>query len=462
MKDVVLMIFSSLEFLLYFFPVFFILYYITPPKYRKITLLAGSLIFYAFGETKYLLLLIVSVAANYLLGLHLERRGKAKDSKRYRRKRIKRKILLAVGVGLNLGVLLAFKSGGAKENLPLGISFYTFQIISYLVDVYRGEIRAERSFISLATYITMFPQLVSGPIVNYSEVKGSMEYQKPSPGMREEGMELFIVGLCYKVFLADRTGFLWRGAKSIGFESLSTPYAWLAAIAFSMEIYFDFYGYSLMAIGMGKMLGFELPENFRDPYMAKGVRDFYRRWHMTLGRWFKKYVYIPLGGNRKGTFRTILNLFIVWTLTSLWHGFGVNFLIWGGILFLCIAIERLLEQAGFAGKLGVLSHLFLWIIIPVTWMCFAITDVQELYVYIGRMFGFVEGIKVRSDDWIKALRDYGPLLAGCFAACTPLVRKAFEKCKNSIFLKFALAVLFWLCVRRIAIEGDNPFLYFRF
>lgn len=458
----VLMIFSSIEFLLYFFPVFFILYYITPPKYRKITLLAGSLVFYAFGETKYLLLLIVSVTANYMLGLHLERRGKRKDSERYRRKNRKRKILLVTGVVLNLGVLLAFKAAGAKENLPLGISFYTFQIISYLVDVYKGEIGAERSFISLATYITMFPQLVSGPIVNYSEVKSSMDYQKPSPGMREEGLEIFIAGLCYKVFLADRTGLLWREAGKIGFESLSTPYAWLAAIAFSMEIYFDFYGYSLMAIGMGKMLGFELPDNFRDPYMAVGIRDFYRRWHMTLGRWFIKYVYIPLGGSRKGVVRTVVNLFIVWTLTSLWHGFSVNFLIWGGILFSCIVIERMLSKLKPVRKLRVLSHLFLWFIIPVTWMCFAITDLQELYIYIGRMFGFVSGIKVRSNDWIMALKDFGPLLAGCFAACTPIVRKVFEKFKGNFIFKLVLAALFWICVRRIGIDGDNPFMYFRF
>lgn len=458
----VLMIFSSIEFLLYFFPVFFILYYITPPKYRKITLLAGSLVFYAFGETKYLLLLIVSVALNYILGLHLERRGKRRDSEKYRRKKIKRKILLVIGVGLNLVVLLMFKAGGAKESLPLGISFYTFQIISYLLDVYRGEIRSERSFISLATYITMFPQLVSGPIVNYSEVKGSMDYQKPAPGMREEGLEIFVAGLCCKVFLADRTGLLWREAEKIGFESLSTPYAWLAAIAFSMEIYFDFYGYSLMAIGMGKMLGFELPENFHDPYMAVGIRDFYRRWHMTLGRWFRKYVYIPLGGSRKGMLRTIINLFIVWILTSLWHGFSVNFLIWGGILFSCIAIERMLSKIGFMQKLRVFPHIFLWAIIPVTWMCFAITDVQELYIYIGRMFGFVSGIKVKSNDWIMALKDYGLLLAVCFAACTPVVRKVFEKCKDNFVFKFALAALFWICVRRIGIDGDNPFMYFRF
>jgi len=462
MKDVVLMIFSSLEFLLYFFPVFFILYYITPPKYRKITLLAGSLVFYAFGETKYLLLLIVSVSVNYILGLHLERRGRKRNSEKCRKRRIKRKILLVTGISLNLSVLLLFKAGGAKESLPLGISFYTFQIISYLADVYRGDIKAERSFISLATYITMFPQLVSGPIVNYSEVKSNMDYQKPAPGMREEGIQIFIAGLCYKVLLADRTGILWREAKQIGFESLSTPYAWLAAVAFSMQIYFDFYGYSLMAIGMGKMLGFELPENFHDPYMAVGIRDFYRRWHMTLGRWFKKYVYIPLGGSREGGFRTIVNLFIVWTLTSLWHGFSVNFLIWGGILFSCIVIERMLAKIEFMGKLRILSHIFLWVIIPVTWMCFAITDVNELYIYIGRMFGFVSGIKVRANDWVKALDDYGLLLAGCFTACTPIVRKVFEKFKEKFVFKFVLAALFWICVRRICIDGDNPFMYFRF
>ena len=278
----------------------------------------------------------------------------------------------------------------------------------------------------------------------------------------QDGLQLFVVGLAAKVLLADRIGILWHEVQVTGFESISTPLAWLAAFAYSMEIYFDFYGYSLMVVGLGRMLGFELPVNFRTPYMARSVRDFYRRWHITLGRWFCRYVYIPLGGSRKGELCTIRNLAVVWLLTAVWHGCTANFLVWGLLLLTCIIIECQLEKTGITKRLKVLPHLYIWCVIPISWMCFAISDIGQLEVYLGRMFHVVEGISVRSGDWLMALKNYGGLMVLAFLACTPIVEKIYRKCKEHLAGKFVLAVLFWVCVWRLMLEGNNPFMNFRF
>lgn len=458
------MIFSSIEFLLCFLPVFFILYGITPAKCKNFTLLLGSLVFYAFGEPTYLVPLMVSVLMNYLMGLCLEPEAKKgnRSGRRADRTNKRRNVILFLAVAGNIGVLVLCKFGVHGLGMPLGISFYTFQILSYLIDVYRGEVKKERSFVDLATYITMFPQFVSGPIVNYSEVRSELKARTFSPWGIQDGLKLFTMGLAAKVLLADRIGILWHEAQTTGFESLSQAYAWLAAIAFSLKIYFDFYGYSLMARGLGRMFGFELPENFRTPYMARSVRDFYRRWHITLGRWFCKYVYIPLGGNRKGELRTIGNLLLVWVLTSLWHGASLNFFFWGGILWLCIVLERQCEKRGLFQDWKILPHIYLWMVIPVTWMCFAITDFRELVVYLGRMTGLMEGINVRGNDWVLALKDYWYLFLCCGLSCTPFVQNVYRRVKDTLPGKLILAALFWICIRRITLEGGNPFLYFRF
>jgi len=437
---------------------------------KNTVLLAGSLAFYAMGEPGYLLLLTVSVIVTYFLGLHLARgaRQKGIDKKQKKSKlNKKRKRLLALSVAINAGVLLLFKRGIGTPGLPLGISFYTFQSLSYLIDVYRGEEDKETSFIKFAAYITMFPQLLEGPIVLYGEVRDSLENREFSAKTIQEGLKVFTVGLVYKVLLADRLGILWREVQITGFESISAPLAWIAAIAYSMNLYFDFYGYSLMAVGLGKMLGFALPENFRNPYMAHSVRDFYRRWHMTLGRWFCRYVYIPLGGSRRGEIRTLLNLFAVWLLTSLWHGNTENFLIWGLFLWLLISIERQLGSLG-AGRLfkkGILRavpHLYLWFVIPISWMCFAIEDLSQLRIYMGRMFGLTEGIRVSAGDWTRALANYGWLLAAGAVACTPAVDKLFRKFKDNLLGMLILIALFWICVWRLQVEGQNPFMYLKF
>lgn len=464
------MIFNSIEFLLCFLPLFLLLYGVTPKSMKNGILFLASLFFYAFGEPVYLLVLLISVLVNYFLGLHLARgsrlKGKDKKQKKSKLER-RRKILLTVAVAGNIGVLAAFKYGLSGDELPIGISFYTFQILSYLIDVYRGEEKKETSILRLATYITMFPQLLTGPIINYGEVRKELYDREFSAKNIQDGLKVFTVGLVCKVLLADRLGLLWQEVQVTGFESISTPLAWIAAVAYSMKLYFDFSGYSLMAVGLGQMLGFSLPSNFDHPYMAGSVRAFYRRWHITLGRWFRRYVYIPLGGSRKGKWRTVFNLLCVWLLTALWHGKSLNFLIWGLFLWALIIMERLLERSG-AGKVfsrgifKILPHLYLWLVIPISWMCFAITDMSQLGIYMGRMFGVVEGIRVNANDWKKALMSYGALLAVGGFACTPVLQKIFQRWKDNFFGMLFLIVLFWVCVWRLRIEGQNPFMYLNF
>lgn len=461
------LIFGSIEFLLYFLPVFLILYGITPQKLKNFTLLAGSLVFYAMGEIRYLLLLVVSIFVNYWVGLSLERRLFSRKN-RYGRteqdaKSDRRRILLLWGAVIgNMALLCVFKAGLDPKGLPLGISYYTFQIVSYLADVYRGKIPPEQSPLKLGVYITMFPKMLSGPITRYDQVKEALDERRFTVTDVHEGLKVFVMGLAAKVLLADRIGLLWNQVQTVGFESLSIAYAWMGAISYSMMIYFDFYGYSLMARGLGRMLGFDLPYNFREPYLAKGVRDFYRRWHVTLGRWFRDYVYVPLGGSRGGALRTALNLMVVWFLTGIWHGTSVNFLIWGMLLCLCIIMERAVSKIPFLERLIVLPRLYLWIVIPVSWMCFAIPDLSQLQIYLGRMFGLVEGINVSGQDWYRALLDYGWLFLVCFVSCTPVVRRLFYKVKQSLVGQILLALLFWLCVHRLLLEGNNPFLYLNF
>lgn len=438
------MVFSSIEFLLYFLPIFILVYMIVPQKARNGVLVIGSMIFYAYGDLRWLGLLAVSAAGNFMAA-----------------RVIRRKRGLIAAVAVNIGVLILFKyyQGGAM--LPMGISFYTFQAVSYLVDVYRREVPAERKFVDFAAYIMMFPKLVMGPITDYRDVRRQLRRRSCNAESLQEGLKLFILGLCGKVLLADQLALLWQEVQVTGFESISTPLAWIAAVAYSLQLYFDFAGYSVMAMGLGHMLGFSLPENFRQPYMAKSVREFYRRWHMSLGDWFCKYVYIPLGGSRRGEGRTVCNLLIVWLLTSLWHGITGNFLIWGMGICLLIILER---QAGrlWKGKAPAICHLYLCAVIPVTWMCFAITDLGQLGIYLSRMFALGEGVAVHAGDWRNALSDYGLLLSAGVAASTPLVRWAYQKLEKHWFGMLLLAAGFWFCVHRIMLVGENPFMYRNF
>ncbi|MGN0305087.1 MAG: MBOAT family O-acyltransferase, partial [Lachnospiraceae bacterium] len=294
--------------------------------------------------------------------------------------------------------------------LPIGISFYTFQISAYLIDVYRKKVKAETSLLNLGTYLCMFPQLIAGPIVTYSQVQKQLTRRKVSFSNVEEGMREFTLGLASKVLLANRVGGLWNQIVTIGFESISTPLAWLGVVAYSFQIYFDFYGYSLMAKGLGRIMGFSFPDNFRQPYLSKTMTEFWRRWHITLGSWFREYVYIPLGGNRKHTY---WNLLIVWLLTGLWHGASWNFLLWGMICFFLIALEKAgMEKV--MERFPLLGHGYMLLVIPLFWLVFAVTDLGQMGLYFTRLFPFLgdKSQAVFAGDFMKYIQIYAlPLFA---------------------------------------------------
>ena len=432
------------------------IYFIAPEKFRNLVLFAGSIVFYTYGEAAYVLLLLASVAVNYLIGVEM-------NSQWARGSDISRRVLLFTALFYDFGMLFFFKYSGMTEKLPLGISFYTFQIAAYVMDVYWKKVPEERSFINLGTYLTMFPQLIAGPIVNYAEVNKNLRKRTITFAEFEQGIRILIIGLGAKVIVADRIGMLWNSVQTIGFNSISTKLAWLGAMAYSMELYFDFSGYSMMAIGLGKMLGFQIPVNFRFPYISKSITEFWRRWHITLGRWFRDYVYIPLGGNRRGKGRTLFNLFVVWSLTALWHGADYNFLIWGGMLLGLMFIEKLFLYP-YLEKSKVLSHLYLLLVVPVTWVAFAISDVHQLGIYLARMFPFVriETGVINPQDFVNYLQDYAGLLLIGAIFSTPLPAKIYGRIKNSVVGTFAVAVIFFLSMYYLAISENNPFLYFNF
>ena len=471
------MVFSSLTFLFAFLPIFLILYYCSPAKYRNGLLFMGSLVFYGIGEPLYLCLIICSVLVNLGIGLFIDR------SERLSGKRL----WLITGLLYNFGLLFFFKytnffleningvlklchSGTQLKllelTLPLGISFYTFQIVSYIVDVYRGKVKADHSVISLGAYLCMFPQLIAGPIVVYSDIRRELHERTITIHNLDDGLKTFILGLGFKVLLANRVGTLWNEVCTIGFESISTPLAWLGSLAYSMQLYFDFCGYSLMAIGVGIMLVFTIPENFHHPYLSRSVTDFWRRWHITLGAWFREYVYIPLGGNRKGRIRTIVNLGIVWLLTGFWHGAAWNFILWGVFIFLLEILEKnlllpVLNHKSIAAH--IFSHIYMILYILVSWTIFAISDFNQLAMYLARMFPFFGmGHTLNSYDFVKYLTDYSVLLICCILFCTAGPEKLYHRFKNKLGGIVIALIIFWYSVYYLAIGMNNPFLYFRF
>ena len=450
------MVFSSFEFLFRFLPAFLIIYFITPKKFRNAVLCLGSIAFYTYGEAQYVLLLLASVTVNYVIARSMY---KTPEDGRGRRQAV----LLILALCYDFGMLFFFKYSGLTTKLPLGISFYTFQIAAYVIDVYRGVVPAEKSYVNLGTYLTMFPQLIAGPIVNYTEVSSCLKRRTVTARDFESGVRILVIGLGSKVIIADRVGMLWNNVQTIGFNSISTPLAWLGAVAYSMELYFDFAGYSMMAVGLGKMLGFQIPVNFRFPYISKSVTEFWRRWHITLGRWFRDYVYIPLGGSRKGRLRTMFNLFAVWILTALWHGAGYNFLIWGGMLLGALFLEKLFLLP-FLQKSKVIGHVYLLLFVPVTWIAFTITDVHQLGIYLTRMFPFVNAHTgmVNSMDYIKYLKDYDSLLAMGVLFATPVPAVIYGRIKRGLLGTLAIAVIFALSMYYLAVSANNPFLYFNF
>ena len=459
------MVFSSLEFILIFLPLFLVVYYLLPDQYRNLCLLLFSLGFYAYGTREipeHFVLLLVMLCLNYLAGLLIGR--------------FRHKWLLVLGMTLNFGVLILFKySSFLVRNLaaavgvssldfqialPIGISFYTFQMASYLIDIYRGTVPAERSILNFGVYVTMFPQLIAGPIVRYQDIRKRLRKRKYSLHAFFYGLSQFILGLGLKVLFANRIGGLWRNVCSIGFESISIPLAWMGILSCSLQLYFDFWGYSLMAIGLGRMIGFSIPVNFRHPYQSRSMTEFWRRWHITLGSWFREYVYIPLGGNRKGKGRTYCNLLIVWVLTGIWHGAGWNFLLCGLFLFAVIAIEKacllpVLE------KHNLLSHLYMLLLILLSWLMFSITDIHELGIYLQRLIG-LGGEAVFYEDYIKYADQYGMLLAVGLLFCTPVPYRVWDEVKRPWATAVLLLVVLVTCIYYLYRGMNDPFLYFNF
>lgn len=457
------MVFSSLLFLFQFMPVFFILYYLIPQRFRNILLFIGSLFFYGWGEPRFILLILLSILINYSIGKYISIYEKGNKRKKF---------LLAISLIYNIGTLVFFKYtnffieningifpfGLSKLNipLPLGISFYTFQIMSYTIDVYRNKIKAEKSILSLGTYLCMFPQLIAGPIVVYTEVCKELENRTIKLRNLEDGLKIFVLGLGSKVLIANNIGALWNDLGNIGYYNLSMPLSWMGTISFTLQIYFDFNGYSLMAIGLGQMLGFHFPKNFDFPYISKSITEFWRRWHITLSSWFREYLYIPLGGNRKGNLRTYLNLFLVWSITGLWHGANWNFVFWGFYFFFFLTLEKIFLKR-YLEKSPIFSRFYTIIVILISWMIFAITDIKDIFIYFQRLISFSY-----SNDWIYYLRNYGIILFIGIILSTPVLKKWYEEKKEKPVGIILLTSIFILSIAYLVDASYNPFLYFRF
>lgn len=428
-----------------FLPVFLLAYYLTPARHRHVTLFLGSVVFYTSGDFQLVWLLLALVVMNFFLA-GFGRTGQ---------------ILMII---LNVGALAIAKVCAlflAGAYLPLGMSFYIFKMISFQADLMTGRITERPSFFQTAAYFTMFPQVTQGPIMRYTAGAFTTERRVQISDV-DEGLTLLCMGMVLKVLLADRIGILWNEIVKIGFESVSTPLAWLGAFGYSFQLYFDFWGYSLMAAGLAMMLGFPFILNFEHPYSADGVADFYRRWHMTLGQFFRDYVYIPLGGSREGSGRTIWNLAIVWALTGIWHGGTVNFLIWGMALFLLIVYEKYVA-APMMKKHRLIGHLHVWFFIPLTWVIFAIPDLKDLGIYFARLFPFFGiGAAVNTDDIVKYGSIYWPYLAAGVFLSIARIGGLLMRYRKRLWMKLILIVLFWVAVYYSALSGGNSFMYFSF
>ena len=438
------MLFSSNTFLFGFLPAVVVLYYLCPRRYRNVLLLVSSLIFYGWGEPKYLLLMLVSILLNYFCGLAAGKRQMQQRSVRG---------VLIVGVVLNLGMLGFFKYGTfffgsafPDIPLPIGISFYIFQAMSYLIDVCRREVEVQKNVLTFGTYVTLFPQLIAGPIVRYRDVAEMLESRRENLPQFSRGVQRFVVGLSKKVLLANTFGSAWNALQ----VTTGTAAAWLGLLCYTLQIYFDFSGYSDMAIGLGQLFGFTFLENFNYPYISASITEFWRRWHISLSTWFKEYVYIPLGGNRKGLARQIFNILVVWLLTGLWHGASWNFVLWGGYYAALLILEKCwLLKAGEKLPL-LLRRVITMVLVMLGWALFYFENLGALGAFLGRLFTAVPS---------AGIAFYLPVTAlGCLCA-TP----ALKRVKLPDTVRWGLCVvLLLLCVASLARQSYNPFIYFRF
>ena len=465
------MLFSSIPFLYYFLPTVLILYALTPKKLKNTTLLLASLFFYGWSEPRYVVLMLVTVFQGYVLGLLMERyRGTARA-----------KVCLVISLVFSLGMLGCFKYADffvssinavtglsiplLRLALPVGISFYTFQILSYAIDVYRGE-KAQRNFITLACYIALFPQLIAGPIVRYTDIKDQMENRRYPPEQLWAGSKRFLLGLGKKILIANALGELCEVFRASGDQSLL--FYWLYAIAFTLHIYFDFSGYSDMAIGLGALFGFHFPENFRYPYCSASITEFWRRWHISLGSWFRDYVYIPLGGSRCAPWKHIRNILIVWLLTGFWHGAAWNFVLWGLYFGLLLILEKkvLLPRLERRRWLG---HIYALFFVVIGFVIFNAGSMAQVGQDLLCLFGFGK-LPVFSAEFSYYLRSYAVILILAVIGATPLPARCVAAIRKQAWGEKTLAVLepiamilLLLGVTAYLVDGSfNPFLYFRF
>lgn len=465
------MYFSGLLFLFLYLPLVLGAYYLVPKRFRNGFLLFVNMIFYGWGEPTLILIMAVSIMTNYTFGLLME---KYSDSKRLK------KVFLICSAVISLGLLGVFKYAGfftdilrqipifaamprIKLSLPIGISFYTFQAMSYSIDVYRGDTKAQKSLVSFGTYVSFFPQLVAGPIVRYKDIERQLAQRHENISQFADGVRVFLIGLGKKVLIANHMGALWDQLRPIS-DSGGTAAAWIGIFAYTMQIYFDFSGYSDMAVGLGRMFGFEFMRNFNYPYIAKSITDFWRRWHISLSGWFRDYVYIPLGGNRCKVPRHIFNLFVVWFLTGFWHGASVNFILWGIYYFVLLVLEKYVIGKYLEKLPCTLCRIYAMFFVMLGWALFYFEDLGELAAYLGCMFKIHGG----ADVWDTAVIavSHLPLILVSAAACTPLGRWLYEKVKvNRFYGAFEivfLTAIFVLCTASLAADSYNPFLYFRF
>ena len=471
------MVFSTVLFLFRFLPITLLLYYAVPYKFKNTVLFVCSLVFYSWGEVKFFPIMVVLILINYVSGLLMER---------FEGHTGLRRVVLVFSIVGSLSMLVFFKYTNflinslnalaglsiapvaGLEVLPLGISFYTFQTMSYSIDVYRQDVKTEHNIIDFGAYVVMFPQLIAGPIVKYRDVSNQLHVYEGRITLDriEQGVSLFVFGLAKKVLLADAIGQLWTdiiGVKgsttaAIGLANASTPLVWLGVIAYSLQLYFDFSGYSMMGIGMGKMLGFDFPDNFNLPYISRSITEFWRRWHMTLSGWFREYVYIPLGGNRKGKVRQIFNLFIVWLLTGIWHGANWNFICWGLYYFVLLMIEKLFLLP-YLEKGKIWPHVYTLFLVVVGWAMFVGNEYGvEFGLLFQKLFVWSSGVSP-----LYYLRNYLVILILSVLCCTEIPKKLWDEMQQVTWTRvLTVATLFVLSIAYVIGSDSHPFLYFNF
>ena len=440
------MLFSSITFLYYFLPCVLFLYFIVPQRLKNMVLLISSLFFYAWGEPYYVLFMLGSICVGYFAGLGIE---KYQDTDMT-------KWILATSVTLHVVVLFGFK---VSESLPIGISFYTFQVISYMVDVYRKDVPAQKNVLDFATYVSMFPQLIAGPIVRYADIEKQLKNREHSMENSAYGIRRFVLGLSKKVLLANTLGELCEIFRSSNDKSIL--FYWMYAVAFALHVYFDFSGYSDMAIGLGRMMGFHYQENFNYPYISKSITEFWRRWHISLGSWFRDYVYIPLGGNRVDKGRYLFNILLVWALTGVWHGGAWNFVVWG-LYFAALLMAEKLWLLNRLERHKVLGHIYAIITVVIGFVIFDANSLNQAWEYIETMFGFGT-VPMISAEAIYYLRSYAIIYVIAILGATPLVKNMATRIKKADYFEPILLLGLLLAVTAFLVDGSfNPFLYFRF